>query len=217
MKVSIYNNYSTSFKATKIATAKNFARGKTIIDIYKLSIEDKNFLEKLGNKISIKDLCPTLSESIQARWQKLFNYCIQEAKETGSHTYIAISDNKPCRILSYLEKGNKNNFLSGVCAIPDVYGNKTPLTGLTLLFQMFKDCTIKNAEKGIILEAIHNGPVDVLKKYEELGFTKNTELKDYTVMSSNKFKIKEALHKLQKQIEYIEEKQQAIDLDLFLD
>lgn len=217
MQVSIHNNYSTSFKATKIATTKNFAHGKTFIDIYKLSSEDKNFLEKLANKISIKDLCPTLSESVQARWQKVFNYCLQEAKETFSHSYIAISDNKPCGILTYLEKGNKNNFLSGVCAIPDVYGNKTPLTGVTLLYQMFKDCTIKNAEKGITLEAIHNGPVDVVKKYEKLGFTKNSELKYYTVMSINKFKVQKALNNLQKQIEYIKDEQHSINLDLFLD
>ena len=47
--------------------------------------------------------------------------------------------------------------------------------------------------------------------------TKNTELKYYTVMSINKFKVQKALNNLQKQIEYIKDEQHSINLDLFLD
>lgn len=214
----VYNNtnYSLNFKATKVATTYNYVRGNTSIDVFRLSTEDKKFLDKLLEKISIKNLCPKLSESVQSRWQKVFDYCIQEAKENLSQSYIAITNGKPCGILTYRDDGMRNNFLSGVCSIPNPNGKKTPLAGHTLLYQIFKDSSEQSPQRGIVLEAIHNGPVDVVKKYEDIGFTQIAEIEDYTVMSCNKFKVTNELKNFEKQIEYESVEPEKVNLESLL-
>ena len=176
MQISNNIQHPTLFKATKIASTYNYVRGTTCIDIFKLSSEDKNFLHKLSERILIKNLCPKLKASFQERWQKVFDYCIQEAKEKENQTYIAISNYTPCASLTYSNDGSKNNYLNGVCSIPNPKGKKVPLAGQTLIYQLFLDSYKELDKKGIVLEAIHNGPVNVVQKYEKMGFTKISEI-----------------------------------------
>ena len=70
----------------------------------------------------------------------------------------------------------------------------------------------KQKNKGIYLEAIHNGPIDVVKKYQGLGFVKHGESERYTEMSCNKFKVQEQLQNFAKQISYFPE-EKNIKLD----
>ena len=172
---------------------------------------------KLSNKISIKKFCPNLSSSIQERWQRVFDFCIQEARNPDNETYIAVSNKKPCAILTYHRQKTKNNYLDGVCAIPDEEGEKTPLAGRTLIYQLFKDSNQSNDKRGIVLEAIHNGPVNVIDKYEKLGFTAISSDGNYTLMTCNKFKVAEELKKFKNEIEYIETDPEKIDSKEFID
>lgn len=217
MQISNQYYITPNFKATKIATAYNYARGNTAIDIFKLSKRDITFLEKLSQKISIKELCPKLMRDVQERWQRVFDYCIQEAKEADNLTYIAVSEGVPCGILTYHEESSKNNFLDGISAIPSIYGKKTPLAGDTLLYQLYRDSSLGSSRKGIVLEAVHNGPVDVVKKYEEIGFTPITADENYTKMACNKFKVTEQINNFKRNIDYEEIEPEQVNLEEYID
>ena len=134
MLISVNFQSKPQFKATKVATAYNYVRGNTVIDIFKLSDKDAGFIKKLSKKVSIKDLCPKIKQSFQERWQKVFDYCLQEAIGSENNTYVAFSEGAPCAILTYHEINSRNNFLDGVSAIPDSSGEKTPLAGNTLIY-----------------------------------------------------------------------------------
>ena len=105
MKITNSTNYNlTSFKATKVARTQNFLHGVTTeIELYKLGREDKRFLQEWLKKVDFKKLCPKLSKTMQERWQKVFNYCVNQAEDSIHTSYIAISENKPCGIITYIE------------------------------------------------------------------------------------------------------------------
>ena len=217
MQITNRYHYYTNFKATKVATAYNYAHGNTAIDIFKMSQSDKVFLEKLSKKVSIKESCPKLLQSVQERWQKVFDYCIQEAKEPDNCTYLAVSEGRPCGILTYHEESSKNNYLDGVCAIPDSKGKKIPLTGRSLLYQLFKDSSGQKEKKGIILDAIHDGPIDVVQMYEGLNFTPIAANDKYTIMSCNKFKVAKEIDNFKRNIEYHDDYVEHVNLEEILD
>lgn len=207
------NTYQPNFKAIRIAHTQNFVKGMTTnIDILRITRDDEVFLENL-KQISIKKLCPKLREDLQERWQKVLDYCVKISKLTCNKSYVAITDNRPCCIMSTCKYQDSNKlFLDGICAIPNADGKKTNLGGQTLLYQLFLDA-ISDKTKGVELEAIHNGPVDVVKKYQELGFTTNNSSEDYTNMTCNKFKVEEQLKKFASQIDYTPVEEEYIKLE----
>ena len=216
MHISNNKNFSPQFKAIKVANTLNKIKGVTTeIEIYQLTKEDKNFLQKLENRISIKKLCPNLKDEIQQRWQQVFNYCIQEAKESFNKTFITISDGIPCGILTLFEDCGKNLEFLGISSIPNQFGKKVNFGGQTLLYQLFKEA--EKEGKGIQLQAIHNGPVDVVKKYKDLGFITIGASEKYTDMECNRYKVKEQLNKFKELIVYSPKKGEKTNLEQFLD
>ena len=217
MKITNSTSYNlTSFKATKVATTQNFLRGVTTeIELYKLGREDKRFLQEWLKKVDFKKLCPNLSETLQKRWQKVFNYCISQAEDFDHTSYVAVSENKPCGILTFVE--DATYFLDGICAVPNELGKKANLVGKTLFYQVFKDAN-KDDAKGIDLKAINDGPFDVVEKYEKLGFKReHCPTDEYTKMHCNKHKIATQLHELPFEIDYIEAEPEKVNLNYFLD
>lgn len=208
--------YNTNFKAIKVATIKNLVMERAPdIEIYQLRLEDYGFLQKLNSVIDYKKLCPKLAKSLQERWDNVFHYCIFKAFSFGNLTYLAVKNNIPCGILTYNE--NKGIYLDGICSIPNKKGEKTHLAGKALFYQLFKDAESKHV-KDIRLDAITDGPFDVIKKYENLGFKnigyKVSENKTlYAEMVCNKEKIKKQLKQLPTEIAYEEtfERRNLID------
>ena len=216
MKITNSTNYNlTNFKATRVATTQNFLRGVTTeIELYRLGKEDRRFLQEWLKRVDFKKLCPNLSKTLQERWQKVFNYCINQAEDINHTSYIAVSDEKPCGILTFVE--NMTYFLDGICAVPNKYGKKTNLVGKTLFYQIFKDAQESRA-KGIDLKAINDGPFDVVEKYEALGFKKEyCPTDEYTKMHCNKHKIATQLHELPFDIDYTETEPEKVNLNSFL-
>lgn len=213
-----YNTYTTNFKAKLVASTQNYIRGTTTnIDIFKLSREDKHFLKLLQDKVSIKEFCPNLAKDIQERWQKVFNYCIEGARENYIDSYIAISEGRPCGIMTSFNESAKNYFLDGISSIPNKTGKKINLAGDTLLYQLFLNAK-RNKGQNITLKAIHNGPKDVVKKYKSLGFTEIDSDGHYTLMHCNKHKVMSQINKFSEQINYKEAKDDEFcDLEQFLD
>lgn len=209
------NSPTTNFKATKIATAKA-AMGRTVseFEIYKLGRSDQNFIEKLSNKVNFVERCKNFSSNLAKRWQKIFNYCIEKSKENDNITYVTLSNNKPCGIMTYSYDGY-SLYLNGICSIPDRNGNKTPFCGQTLFYQLFKDAQ-EDGAKSIKLDAVQDGPFDVISKYEKLGFKKDPTTIPYTRMICGKYKIKEQLKELPFLVNYSKSSPERTNLEFSL-
>ena len=82
---------------------------------------------------------------------------------------------------------------------------------------MFKDIqNIRNSR--IELEAITNGPIDVVSKYEDLGFKKTSRVfPTKVIMEINGSKIKETLRKLTELVDYKSVTPKKINLNNTLD
>lgn len=216
MQINNQYNYNLNFTGYKVANIKRCVGNNiTSIDIYKLCSEDKSFIEKLLKKIDYKKLCPQLKEIEQKRWQKIFNYCIEQFKEIESKTYLAVSDSKPCGILTF--SGNKDLHLDGICSIPYQEGKKVPFVGKSLFLQLFKTAN-ESQTKSIKLEAVTDGPYDVIKKYKDLGFKQNgCSTIGYVEMSSNKYNIAKQETTLSREFEYTRISPLKVDLNRFID
>lgn len=195
------------FKAIKVASLKNrVLENASNIDIYQIRSEDYGYIQTLSRKINYKTLCPQLAKDLQERWQKIFQYCISKVQDFGNISYLAVQDRKPCGILTYY---NDREFqLDGICSIPNKDGQKIHLSGKSLLYKLFKDAE-SNDVKGIKLDAVTDGPYNVIDKYEKLGFKPlGYEMSDentlYLKMYCNKHKIKAQLHEFPYEIEYNE-------------
>lgn len=206
----ITNNFSPNFKAIKVANTINNKTGGEI-QIYKLGREDINFLQKILSTIKIKDRCEKLTEILQERWQNILNYCISNAGRYGNTTYAAINDDKLCCLMTYSKDGN-SLFLDAISAIPNKNGKRIPFAGQVLFSQLFKDALVQKA-KSIKLDAVQDGPIDVISKYEKLGFKKDPTTPIYSAMVCNKYKIEEQLKKLSSTINYIESTSEKVNLE----
>ena len=163
---SINNNYFPQFKAIKVATTRNMVRNFDAIDIYKLNPKiDNTFLSKWKEKVDIRTLFTKLPEFDKARWQQVLDYSINSAADIAYTAYVAVSNNKPCGIISYLHNNKNNIFIDGICSVPVNTNKKVPFVGTTLIYQAFKDAKEKNSEE-IILDAVNNGPFNIIEKYK---------------------------------------------------
>ena len=171
-------------------------------------------MQEWVKKVDFNKLCPQLTKVLQDRWQKVFKYCIAMAQDFDHTSYIAVSDNKPCGILTFVE--DQNFLLDGICAVPNELGKKINLVGKTLFYQIFKDANDAEA-KAIDLKAINDGPFDVVDKYEKLGFKREYGMDDeYTNMRCNKHKIATQLRELPFEIDYYETEPEKFNLNELL-
>ena len=204
MKVQfIQNNNYPNFKAIKVAEVKgSVVSNMPKFDIYKLEDRDRTFLCDLKRSVKFKDYFSKMSDDLIARWQKIFNYCMDTAISNDNITYLAFWGKHPCGVMTY--QNESPIILDGVCSIPVEKDKKLPFVGKALFYQLFKDA--KDADtKGIRLKAVTDGPYDVAKKYEEMGFKREfSDDMEYIDMSCNKHKIKEQLKEFPYEIDYWE-------------
>lgn len=192
--------HNQTFKARQIASTKNCYKNLTTkIDLYKLSCKDTNFLDKLEKSVDIKSLMPDLCEYSQKRWQKVFNYAISRAKDKENETYLAISDSKPCGIVTTWQDNNEM-CIDAISDIP-LCNKRVNFTGSTLFLQAFKLADNLKV-KTLRLFAVTDGPFDVISKYKEKGF-KEVGMEDgYVEMTCNKYNVKKQIDALSKSISY---------------
>ena len=202
MKIFANNQIQTpQFKAVKVAQADTILKGSPAkIEVYRLTKSDNKFLHKFMSDTSFSELFPKLSTLLQERWQKIFNYCVTQAMEYSDNTYLTICNHKPCGIMTYYNNGN-GLYLDGICSIPIEKNQKVPNIGKSLFCQLFRDAKQCRA-KNITLSAVQDGPFDVVKKYENMGFKKDITTYPYTDMKCNKYSIAEQNVKLQKETHY---------------
>ena len=212
------NNSNTHFKALKVATTRTFAHNSPIdIDLYRLRKEDQKFIETLPQKIDFKKLFPKIEPKFQQRWKEVFNYALNKAELRDSISYAAVHDGKLCGIITY-HNDMPPLYLDGICTIPTEKNKKVPFCGQTLMYQLFKDAKFLKS-KEIFLDAITDGPFDVVKLYERLGFRKDYSdgRFGYVPMSCTAQKIQEQLKNFSKYIEYTGVTPEKTDMMKFLD
>ncbi len=215
---STQNNFSPQFKAVKVATTKNTVKNVTTkIDLYKLDPKkDSTFLKKLKDSINFEKLFPSIHEFEVARWQQVFNYAVNSAADANYTSYVAISENKPCGIISYLQNNTNNTFIDALCSIPIEVNKKVRKVGSTLMLQVFKDAS-KNNSKEIVLDAVNNGPFNIIEKYKNFGFKPHEVSIRYTTMRCNKNNREDQIKLLKKEIEYYPiSSDENVNLDQFL-
>ena len=190
MKIDSLKNISTpNFKAIKVAETRNVITDLfTEVDLYKIYKGDRLFLQKLAELTDYTKLAAHLSEFQQKRWQNIFNYCITKAFLKDNESYVAVSDARVCGIMTYSFEQNNVIKLDGICSIPFDNNKKVKQLRKSMFYQLFTDA--KNADvKGISLDAVIDGPFEVVPMYEELGFKKNMNISKYVSMFCNKHKI----------------------------
>lgn len=192
--------HNQTFRARQIAATQNCYKNITTkIDLYKLSRNDSKFLDKLEKSIDMGNLVPDLCEYSQKRWQKVFNYAISRAKSGENETYVAISDAKPCGIVTTCMNNNEI-LIDAISDIPQ-RNKRINYTGSTLFLQLFKMAENLKA-KTLKLFAITDGPFDVITKYKEMGFKDVGMADGYVEMTCNKYNIKKQIDNLSKSISY---------------
>ncbi len=205
MEISSCKNYTPHFQARPIAkTINRIGNLETGIDLWAITHEDKVVLNKIVEKTNIKKLMPDFSRTEQKRWEDMLAIAVDDTislteEKRMYNGILAVTDNKPCGIMSY--KLDKNNiYTSCVCTWPIEVGKKVKFAGKTLFYQLFKMLDGSKA-KTASLHAIHDGPYPTVPRYQVLGY--NVVNHDrLSEMKINKPRAKESCKKLQKHIEY---------------
>ena len=204
MKIDKINSLNNSnFKAIRVARTSNIVGNLTTqIDLYKIYKGDRPFLQKLAESVDYKKLAPYLIREMQLRWQKILNYCITKSFNESNSSYVSVSKDKVCGIMTYSKDNNIIN-LDCICAIPLSKTERVKQFKKTMFYQLFKDASDMDA-RGIHLDAVTDGPFELVSKYEELGFKEDKKPSKYISMFCNKHKIAEQLRELPFDIEYNE-------------
>ena len=215
MQITSGKNYNPNFQARQIARTMNcIGKLETKIDLWEVTSRDKTFLKGLLENIDFKNLMPNISSEGVKRWKEMLEISVNDTVAQRVISYLAISENKPCGIISFVP-GKKQFYASSICTWPIECGKKVKFAGKTLFYQLFKTFSESKA-KEITLKAIKDGPFETVPKYKNIGFQVLDD-KHLVEMSINKYKVKEVYGDLNKIITYTPlEKQSERDLEYLL-
>ena len=210
----INNNYKypyPNFKAHKIAHAKSSINGVTAnFEIYRLQKRDRAFLRKLLETISIRTLMPNISSQAAETWQNILQNGIFNAMSPLNRSFLAISENKPCGIITY-RKGQTTNLID-LCSIPIETNKKALLCGKTMILHFLQDIQ-KSHSKNIKLEAVKSSHGNPAALYESLGFETIDIGNRYIEMACSRDNINKQATKLKKNIQITKCKPEKTDLN----
>ena len=200
MNIQTHNCYNPNFQAIPVAkTINRIGKLETRIDLWELSTKDKAFLKQLEAKVNMHKLMPNIDEASCKRWHEMLEIASEDTISSRTRSYLAVSDNKPCGIISILS-GKRKFKVATVCTWPIETGRKVKMAGQTLFYQMFKAFNKSKANE-VTLQAIQDGPFDVVSKYQQLGFS--IKCKSRLVdMAADKRSAKNVMSKLSEVIEY---------------
>ena len=197
INMKIYNtqNYKPAFGAIKIAEAKNYLKGiKIPISIYKITPNDRDFLEYLQNSVNLKELKSDLPENMLYIWQEIFKIALTEAKNSSVTTLLGVFKNKPCAIMNFVNIDSKYR-VKTVCSWPVEPDKKVPYAGKTLFMALFQKFLNNNGQH-IDLDAITNGPFNAVGKYSSRGFKQRGGENYIVAMRADNNAITNTVHKL---------------------
>jgi len=174
----------------------NFNNIETSIDIYKIQVQDFEFIENLKKSINLKALMPKMNESHLNVWNSILQQAFTKGSRKAGTTYLAAVNNKPCGIMTFKEEKNCL-FLDTICTWPVEKEKRAPFAGKALMQTMFQDF-MQSKHNMIDLYAIKNGPFNAVSKYLSLGFKPRGGENDIEVMRAQKPDIVKTLAALEK-------------------
>ncbi len=203
-------NYNPQFGARYIANCNG-------LHLYKITDRnDFKFLKDLSSRIKIDELMPNLSKQEADRWHEMLEYAVNCAHSSGNITYIETINNQPCGIITYNSDKN-TTILDCICTWPVETGKKVCLAGKALFYQLFKDFKDSHGKK-LKLDAITNGPYDVITKYEQLGFKRTSNVHPTKIeMEMSAPKVSETQRRLVDIIDYEPKVNEKVNLITELD
>lgn len=204
----ISQSNSINFRANLVGKCKN-------LKLYQVTNHsDINALDKLVEKTDFNELMPNITRQEGFRWHEMLELAVDYAKDPGDVSCVAVADNKICGIVSYFP--NATSCIDCICTIPTEIGKKVKYAGKALFCRAFKDLLDIGTAR-IKISAITDGPYDTVKKYQELGFKKTTDVtKTYVDMEMNKYKAKETLNMLKEMLSFEEKSGETVDLNEFI-
>lgn len=206
MKINSLTN-SPNFCAIKVAKTKILECEPLSFDVYELYRGDRYFLQNFISNYDMQKMYPSLPSFENERWWHILKYCVTRAFSDENSSFLATYNNKPCGIMTFNQDEHNVINLEGMSSIPTEVDKKTPFVGKALFYQLFKYANEKDV-KGISLNAVLDGPFDIINKYLNLGFKEGKVLTnrghEYLNMFCNKHKIAEQLKELPFHIGYQE-------------
>ncbi len=205
MQIQSRNSYTPQFGALHIGNCGE-------LSLYKITDSaDLNFLKLLPQQVKMKERMPNLSRQEAERWDEMITYAVNNAHTKTNTTYIETKDNKVCGIITFDK--DKTFTLDCICTWPIEIGKKVKLAGQTLFYQLFKDFEEFGGRK-ITLEAITDGPINTIDKYENLGFRINPNkiFPTKTVMETNQWRVEEQTKRLSYILDYEPVEEEKVNL-----
>ncbi len=156
---------NTSFKAIRLASAEaRFNGAVNKFNIYRVTAEDKQYLDKLQSGINLRELMPKLKPEDYKLWE----YVLRRTLSTFDDTILLTKDDKPCGALRY-KKTPRDYSIIGRVTWPLETGKREPFAGKVLTMELFRLFMQDNLNVIRTCVARHN-PFDTISKCMEMGF-----------------------------------------------
>ena len=163
----IDNHTNLNFKAKPVSFVKvNNLAGE--FKLYKITPEDKSFLDNLYNNIDFERLYPDLSKLQYIIWSSILRFGIENAPLSKYVTYLSAYNNKPCGLINFTPSDNGYR-LNYVCTWPVEAKKRVPCAGQVLFHRFFNDMLGNNGSKAA-LSVLKRSPFNPSSKYMKLGF-----------------------------------------------
>lgn len=181
-------NNSINFKGVPVAKImpKNGCK-KGGITIYELNSSDRPYLKKLSNNLNLKALNPNeKSYKEYSEWRNIIEGGILRAGHMP--TYLAVSDKRPCGIMSCNIFAKGVNFLSILATWPMLPDKKVKYAGSSLVVKLIKD-SIKAGSTQIDVAPATCAPNGKNCKtfYQQIGFKKDLNDDIYMALKDSDF------------------------------
>lgn len=167
----IQNNSGQNFTAIHKFNIKNTTNldKKINFKVFEITPSDKSFLNSMYENIDLEKLTKGITQDKIEVWYTMIKEAIRLAQNSKNKSYLLAQKQKPCGIMTFTPEGKKYEILR-VATWPIKKDEKTPLAGTALFKTTFEDFAAQSDTSKIELDAIKNGPYDVISKYLKLGF-----------------------------------------------
>lgn len=193
---------NTSFRMIRLASAEaRFNQAVNKFQLYKITPEDSQYLNKLRNSINLEELMPNMKPEDYMLWDRI----LKQVLNTYNETILLTKDDKPCGALKY-KKTPRHYEVLGRVTWPIEKGKREPFAGKILVMQMFKMFMQDNLN--IIKTCVcRYNPFSTISKCMEMGF-RSYGGDDYNELMSVKRERIPAIFEKFKDIIVIEEESQ---------
>lgn len=158
---------SPAFGAIPVAKVRAKA-SNSVYRLYQLEQTDRTFLERLSEKVDVRNLYPNLTEDEHFIWDGSLKKAIDTSLDTGRTAYLETCDGVPCGIMNYSGKPNSIHF-DRIATFPIKKGERVPYAGQILYHQLYKQF-LKEGKESISVVSPRHSPFSPIANYVRMGF-----------------------------------------------